>query len=68
MYKPLTEAELREEMFKRDMDWHIAYTRLCIEFEADHGGGFPLCLLSDGMDSEARLQLLKSLGYRVRND
>lgn len=66
MFEIPTVEEQREKDRQRATDWDIAYARLCIEFEADHDGGYPSCLNAEGMWRAERLALLKSLGYRVR--
>ena len=65
MFRLKSAEESREEMCQRDKDWTIAYNRLLVEFEADQGGGWPTCLNVKGMSPDERLQLLRSLGYRV---
>lgn len=66
MFEIPTVEEQREKDRQRAADWDIAYARLCIDFEADHDGGWPRCLNVKGMGSAERLALLKRLGYRVR--
>lgn len=48
----------------RAVEWQLAVSKLEIQFEAEHGGGYPECL--KGHTEEERLRFLRDLGFRVR--
>ena len=63
-FTPESEAEYRRREQEKAAAWLKAVERLQVEFEATHGGGYPDCLKD--MDPEQRLQTLRRLGFRVR--
>lgn len=53
-----------EQDLERRAAWQQAVSKLEVQFEADHGGGFPECL--KGLTPDQRVRSLRDLGFRVK--
>lgn len=60
----MTLERYREREKQKAENWQRAVERLSVEFEADHGGGYPDCL--KGLTPDERVEKLRALGFRVK--
>lgn len=48
--------------------WELVRARAEVLFLANHGGGYPDCLIGDGLTPAARRVILRRLGFRVAEE